>query len=118
MTASPPKPEGGAADEISPALRAIAYVLLAVPLAGIAAHAVIYLVAIASPEGQEWLREYIHSPALKIIAAVSFVCLVGNWFHYRRTRMTMDVFSRIAIYLWILTIVLLFKVLWQATVPS
>jgi hypothetical protein len=33
--------------------------------------------------------------------------LVGNWFHYRRTAMNLDIASRIAIYLWILSSLLL-----------
>jgi hypothetical protein len=79
----------------------LAVAMFALPVVGILFHAFIY--ATVPP----WSNEYLRGTPIKIVAAVSFVNLVGNWFHYRRTRMNLDIFARILTYLWILTIVLL-----------
>ena len=101
MTAAP-EPEGKQADGVAPVLRFLGLVMFLLPIAGILAHAAIYL--LMSPE---WMATYLRGTAGKVVAGVAFLNLVGNWLHYRRTRMRLDVFSRILTYLWIITIVLM-----------
>ena len=112
MTVPPARPGAATTGGVSPMLRSLAILLLVVPLLGTAVHIAMYVMAIGSAEGQDWVRAYIRGPALKVVGFATFVCLLGNWFHYRRTRMTLDIVSRIAIYVWILTIVLLLRGLW------
>ena len=102
MTEATPQPEGEPTEDVSPALRFLALVNLLLPIAGLLAHAAMY--AAASPE---WTAAYVRGPPIKVIAVVAFINLVGNWFHYRRTRMNLDIFARILTYLWILSIVLM-----------
>jgi hypothetical protein len=97
----PQATENEATDEVSPVTRALAVVMFALPVLGILFHAFIY--ATVPP----WSGDYLHGTGIKIVAAVSFVNLVGNWLHYRKTRMNLDIFARILTYLWILSIVLL-----------
>jgi len=104
MTETPPQPEEQAQDEMSPALRAIAVVMLVVPLLGLAFHAVVYL-----QFPRELADAYVFGPGLKIVAAVAFANLLANFFHYRHTRMSLDVAARILTYVWILSIVLMMK---------
>ena len=101
MSDEPQAPENEAADEVSPLTYPLAVVILVLPVVGILFHGFIFLTA------PEWSNDYLHGAGIKIVAAIAFANLVGNWFHYRNTRMTLDVFSRILTYLWILTIVLL-----------
>jgi len=104
MAETSPEPDDQAQDEAPPVLRATAIVMLVVPLLGLAFHAVVYL-----QFPRELADAYVFGPGLKIVAGISFVNLMGNFFHYRRTRMRMDVASRILTYVWILTIVLMLK---------
>jgi hypothetical protein len=97
----PQAPENEAPDEIPPVTCALAVVMFALPIVGLLFHAFIY--ATVPP----WSNDYIHGLGMKIVAAVSFANLVGNWLHYRHTRMSLDIFARILTYLWILSIVLL-----------
>jgi hypothetical protein len=104
MTEDSPQPEEQTQDEVSPAVRAIAIVMLAVPLMGLAFHAVVYL-----QFPRELADAYVFGPWLKIVAAVAFANLLANFFHYRYTRMGMDVAARVLTYVWILSIVLMMK---------
>ena len=81
--------------------RALAVVMVVLPIAGMLFHVFIYLKAPA------WSNDYVRGPALKTVAIVSFINLFGNWFHYRWTRMNLDVVSRILTYLWVCSILLL-----------
>jgi len=85
-------------------LKLLAAVMLAVPLAGIAWHLVLYL-----KFGDEAISAYLRSAWLKAFVFVAFVNLLGNWFHHRRTRMKIDLVSRIATYAWVLSMILLFR---------
>jgi hypothetical protein len=89
--------------------RVTAWLLLAVPLAGIAVHGVLWHLATRGDSVPPWIRTYssLKEWGIKAVAVVAIACLVGNWLHFRRTRMPIDIASRIAIYLWILSIVLL-----------
>ena len=86
-----------------------AIALLVVPLVGIAAHAVLYYLASEGAVAPASVRAYVFGWGTKAVAALAILCVVGNWVHYRRTRMRLDVASRIAAYLWILSIVLLLR---------
>lgn len=125
MTASLPPDSGPGirkAPVLSPGLRATAYFLFILPIAGLLAHGVIYIVGLSSPE---FLHDYCYFPLLasgdrvfvtplRIVAGVSFVCLVSTWLHYRRTRMGLDIASRIAAYLWVISIILLLRAAYAA----
>ena len=105
MSRSPSPPEAEAqGPEYTPAERAVAVVIMIVPIIGILIHAAFYVYGLGD---HDWLRQYKLSVWMKAVAGLAFINLVGNWFHYRRTRMGLDIASRIATYLWILTIVLL-----------
>jgi hypothetical protein len=95
--------------------RVTAWLLLAVPLAGIAFHAVLWHLATRGNFVPEWIRTYssLRETTIKVVAAVAIACLLGNWLHFRRTRMPIDIASRIAIYLWILSIVLLHNLIYR-----
>jgi integral membrane sensor domain MASE1 len=82
-------------------MRALAVAMVVLPIAGMLFHAFIYAKAPA------WGNDYIRGPALKAVAIVSFINLFGNWFHYRHTRMSLDVLSRVLTYLLILSMVLM-----------
>ncbi|MBL7139667.1 MAG: hypothetical protein ISS74_02025 [Planctomycetes bacterium] len=88
----------------SPLMQILAVVLLIVPAAGIALHLWIWL-----QFDDDALADYIRSIWLKASALMAFVLLVGNWFHYRHTRMKVDIVSRVVTYLWAISMVLLFR---------
>jgi len=99
-------PQVEAQDVISPGMRALGFLMLAVALLGLVIHVTMYLVAMGAPARPDWLNAYLHG-GIQVDLVVAFVTLVGNWFHYRRTAMNLDILSRIAIYLWILSSLLL-----------
>ena len=101
MPDEPPKPESEVQDQESPLLYALAVVMFVLPIAGLLFHAFLYMTV------PPWTGDYLHGMGIKIVAGVSFANLVGNWLHYRNTRMTLDVYSRLLTYLWIVSIVLL-----------
>ncbi|HUU09027.1 MAG TPA: hypothetical protein VM431_00635 [Phycisphaerae bacterium] len=94
-----------AAPRLSAGLRALGILLLVVPMAGLVLHLALY--GLLDPE---MLKAYVHGPWLKAAAIVAFVNLVGNWFHYRKTRMGLDVASRIMTYLWVISMIVLLRV--------
>ena len=110
MTRPTPLPPADAPDDAatddapSPLLRGLAFVLAAVPAAGIAVHVAFYVAL--SPEA---LKAYVFGVWMKALVFVAFLCLVGNWLHYRRTRMRLDVVSRVLAYLWIISMILLLR---------
>lgn len=88
----------------SPLLRTLGVVLMAVPTAGLAAHVVCYLALDA-----DGLRAYVFSPWLKVFAVLAFFNLVANWFHYRKTRMGLDLASRVMTYVWVISMIILLR---------
>jgi len=100
-------PETEAPDVLSPKMRALGVLMMAVALLGLVAHVTMYLMALGAPVRPDWLTAYLHGPGIKVDLVVAFMTLVGNWFHYRHTAMNLDIASRIAIYLWILSSLLL-----------
>lgn len=100
---SPPEAQG---PEYTPAERALGAVIMIVPIIGILIHAAFYLYGVSNPQ---WLHDYVYGPWLKyLVAPLSFAIILANWIHYRRTRMNLDIASRIVAYLWIMSYVLLF----------
>jgi len=85
-------------------MKVLAVVLLLVPAAGAALHVWIWL-----EFNDEALRDFVRGPWLKAEAFGAFLVLLGNWFHYRRTRMKVDIVSRVVTYLWAISMVLLFR---------
>lgn len=106
MPDQPQTPESKAPPGPSPLARTLAVVMVALPIVGVLFHAFIYLTAPA------WSNAYVRGSALIAVAIVSFINLFGNWFHYRWTRMNLDVASRILTYLWICSILLL-RIYWR-----
>jgi hypothetical protein len=86
---------------MSPAMRNLGIVLLAVSISGVVVHVAFYL--LASPE---MLLDFSRGTGLKVSAALGFANLFANIFHYHRTHMRLDVASRILAYLWIAAIIL------------
>ena len=105
---SPPAPDAAPAEEAedhpSPLTVALAALMLVLPLAGLAWHAVVYLYFDA-----EAVSAYLKGNLLKASVFVAFANLVGNWLHYRRTRMKVDLASRILTYVWVISMILLFR---------
>ena len=99
-----PRPER---DPLAPAgrpfsvMRALAWAIFLVAAAGLAFHVVFYL---AGPT--EWLAAYARGLWMKIGVGVAFANLLAGHLHYWRTRMRLDIASRVLAYLWILSIVL------------
>jgi Na+/H+-dicarboxylate symporter len=92
--------------EPSAAARQLAALILIVPIIGILVHAAFYVYGLSN---REWLHDYVYGPWLRyLVAPLSFATLVANWLHYRQTRMNLDIASRIVVYLWITSYVLLF----------
>lgn len=83
------------------AMRALAWVIFGVAVAGLAFHVVFYL---AGPP--EWLAAYAQGIGMRIGAVLALAVLLAAHLHYWRTRMRLDVASRVVAYLWILSIVL------------
>ena len=108
-------PTPTAEEEISPLLRWLAIVMLAAPVAGLVAHVALYVAALSGDVSPEALHAYVLGWGMKAVAFLAFVNLMGNWFHYRHTRMGLDIASRIMTYLWILSIVLLLKAVWAGS---
>ena len=99
-------PEAEAPDVLSPKMRALGVLMMAVALLGLVIHVTMYLMALGAPARPEWLNAYLHG-GIQVDLVLAFLTLVGNWFHYRHTAMNLDVASRIAIYLWIMSSILL-----------
>jgi len=103
-TPESPRPER---DPLAPAgrpfsvMRALAWAIFLVAAAGLAFHVVFYL---AGPT--EWLAAYARGLWMKIALGVAFANLLAGHLHYWRTRMRLDVASRVLAYLWILSIIL------------
>lgn len=99
-----PRPER---DPLAPAdrpfsvMRALAWVVFGVAVAGLAFHVVFYL---AGPS--EWLASYAQGIGIKVGAGLALANLLAGHLHYWRTRMRLDVASRVLAYLWILSIIL------------
>ena len=112
MTAAP-EPEGKQADGAQPVLRFLGLVMFLLPIAGLLFHAAVFLFQ-ATP----WAAAYLHGLAVQIVLGAAFVTLVGNWFHYRYTRLTLDVYGRILIYCWLLSGLLLLKLYWAKQIMA
>lgn len=100
MSATPRPPEPD--QTVSPLLRLLAAVMLLAPIAGLAAHAAVWGLL-----SHEVLRTYVYGPWLKAAVILAFFNLLGSFFHYRHTRMGIDIASRVLTYLWLLSVLLL-----------
>jgi hypothetical protein len=106
MTAAAPEPEGDSSQDLSTVQRFLGLVIFLLPIAGLVFHGAVFLA-----QSAPMATAYVQGLAVKIVFGVAFATLVGNWFHYRYTRLTLDVTGRILIYCWILSGLLL-KVYW------
>ncbi|MCX5682660.1 MAG: hypothetical protein NT049_03125 [Planctomycetota bacterium] len=98
MSDEPQAAENEATEEVPPVMRALAVVMFALPLLGILLHAFIYA---AKPA---WSDAYLHGNVFYVVAMASCANIFGNWFHFRHTRMTLDIFSRILTYLCLISL--------------
>ena len=109
MTAPPPhSPTPGT--QVSPLMRGLGIVMLVVPVAGTVVN-----VALLAGLMPEWAQAYRASHVLAAGMLLSVVVLFGSHFHYRRTRMRIDIASRIAANLWLFSSVWLF---WTLVKPN
>lgn len=90
-------------EEISTRLQLVGWVLLALPVLGIAWH--LYL--LAGPLGL--VEAYTKGPAAKIVGGLAVVNVLATWIHYRWTHMKVTIVARVATYLWLISVVLLFR---------
>lgn len=89
-----------------PVARALAWVLLIVPLAGTAFHGVFYLAT--DPEVR---AAYARGMAIRVVLIVAFVNLAASILLYFRARMRLLIWARVASYLWILSLVPYIRIL-------
>jgi len=79
--------------------------MLVVPIAGLAVHAALYVSGDVAR-----ILEY-RKYGLGLVGVLAFGNLVANYFHYRRTRMGLDMISRVLTYLWVVSFI---PLLWKA----
>ncbi len=103
MTTSPPQDSGDERQKNVKLMVILGLVMLIVPLAGTAFNVGLYLWG-----SVEQIRWYFGGVG-KIVVGLAIVNLLANWFHYRHTRMSMDIVSRILTYIWVLSFMLLFR---------
>ena len=87
----------------SVAMRLLAVAMLLVPVAGLVVHGILY----AYPHAGE---AYLKTRWPMVAAALGVANLFANWFHYRRTRMGVDIASRILTYAWVLSLVWMLRI--------
>jgi len=95
---------------VSVPMRVLAWVMLIAPAVGTAVNVV--LLAGAS---EAWARTYRESHVLAAGMLLAVAVLFGSHFHYRRTRMRIDIVSRIAANLWLFSSVWLY---WSLVRPN
>lgn len=88
---------------VSPLMRILGVVMLVVPIVGTLVN-----VALLAGLSDAWAQGYRESHVLAAGMLLSVVVLFGSHFHYRRTRMRIDIVSRIAANLWLFSSVWLF----------
>lgn len=98
MTQTPQTPTSPDPDDPSPLMRALAIVLIALPIAGILFHVGILIFA------RPWITVYFRNLGLPIVSVVAFLTLFGSYFHYRKTHMRSDILARVLANAWIFTI--------------
>ena len=85
----------------SAAARVLAVLIFRVSAAGLAAHVLLYVLG-----SDETIGAFVHGAGARASAGLAFLALVAGHVHYWRTRMRLDIASRVLAYLWILSIVL------------
>jgi len=85
----------------SAAARVLAVLIFLVSAAGLAAHVLLYVLG-----SDETIGAFVHGAGARASAGLAFLALVAGHVHYWRTRMRLDIASRVLAYLWILSIVL------------
>ena len=96
--------------QVAPLMRGLGIVMLVLPVAGTVVN-----VALLAGLVPEWAQAYRASHVLAAGMLLSVVVLFGSHFHYRRTRMRIDIASRIAANLWLFSSVWLF---WSLIKPG
>ncbi len=88
-------------DGPSPGARLLAVLIFLASAGGLAAHVVLYVLG-----SDETIGAFVHGAGARVSAGLAFAALVAGHVHYWRTRMRLDIASRVLAYLWILSIVL------------
>ncbi|MBM4018826.1 MAG: hypothetical protein FJ288_10935 [Planctomycetes bacterium] len=112
MTRPLPQTEDQEQAAPAPLIRVLAGVMLVLPAAGLLVNLAAYLLLPA-----DWAVQYVRGVGVRSAIGIAFVNLVGNWFHYRYTRMGLDVVGRILTYCWILSGLLLMLYWVKGLVP-
>ncbi|HUW99729.1 MAG: hypothetical protein WBD63_00570 [Phycisphaerae bacterium] len=86
----------------SVAARVLAVLIFLVSAGGLAAHVLLYVLG---PD--ETIGAFVHGAGARVSAGLAFLALLAGHIHYWRTRMRLDIASRVLAYLWILSIILL-----------
>ena len=110
MIAPSPPPEAVPGPAVSPLMRGLGVILFVMPVAG-----TLINVALLTGLLDEWAQAYRESHVLAAGMFLSVIVLFGSHFHYRRTRMRIDIGSRIAANLWLFSGVWLF---WTLVKPG
>jgi hypothetical protein len=108
MSASTPDPQTETQPP-STLMRQLAIIMLILPAFGLVIHAAMLITIWTTESTPDWMLSYIKGYGIKLSVILAGINLLGNWFHYRHTRMPLDVLSRILTYLWILSLVLILK---------
>ncbi|KPJ74700.1 MAG: hypothetical protein AMK72_06100 [Planctomycetes bacterium SM23_25] len=96
MTLPSPPPSADADTAVSTLMRVLGVVMLVVPIVG-----TLINVALLTGLLHEWAQVCRESRVPEAGMLLSVVVLFGSHFHYRRTRMSLDIASRIAANLWL-----------------
>ena len=105
MNAPSGQPAGVRRRKVPPVLWVAAVVMLVVPLAGLAVHVALYFSGDIA-----WISAY-RKYGLALVGVLACGNLVAIYFHHRRTRMGLDIVSRVLTWLWVISIIL---PLWKA----
>ena len=70
-------------------------------------HIIRKMVEIVDPRPDETIGAFVHGAGARVSAGLAFLALLAGHIHYWRTRMRLDIASRVLAYLWILSIILL-----------
>lgn len=102
----PQPPEGrcpatGRGDGPSATMRLLAGLILLASAGGLAVHVALYVLG-----SDEILLAFIRGAGARVSAGLALATLLASHVHYWRTRMRLDIASRVLAYLWILSIVL------------
>jgi hypothetical protein len=108
MPAAAPHDETAPAP-MSPTMKTVVWISVAVPLVGTVAHVALLALADGSAGWTQRLVEYRRSWVIYAVALLACANFVVSWLHYRRTSSGLAIVARILTYLWIISLVFIWK---------